>query len=108
MLRDRGTKKWQGFFMSEHTGLLKEYATEYKKEKKPILDEQKLEDINIIIYDSLSYTLPVKLTTWHDGFFKHYTGIVAKVDPIFKCLLLETDTGAKRISIKDITAVERI
>lgn len=108
MIRDRGLKKWQGFFMTEHTDLLKNYSADDYKTKKPILDEQELEEINIVIYDSLNYTLPIKVTTWKDGFFKHHKGVVDKVDPISMSLAIETETGWERILIKDITAVERI
>lgn len=33
MIRDRGKMKWQGFFMSEHTELLKKIPAEYEKIK---------------------------------------------------------------------------
>lgn len=108
MIRDRGLIKWQGFFMPEHVGMLKKNNKEDMKIKKPILDEQELEEIGIIVMDSLNYTLPIKVTTWQDGYFKNQSGVVDKVDYLMKFLLLETENDKKQIMIKDITAVERI
>lgn len=108
MLRDRGIKKWQGFFMHEHTGLLKKYADEDNKTKKPILDEQELEEINIIIYDSLNYTLPIKIETWRNGYFNIIEGIVDKIDYLNKTITLFTNEEKIKIPIDTITKTERI
>ncbi|ASV67561.1 YolD-like family protein [Cytobacillus kochii] len=38
--------------------------------KKPELDEQELQEIQIITMESLNYTLTIKMTIWVDGFTK--------------------------------------
>ncbi|KAB2335104.1 YolD-like family protein [Bacillus mesophilum] len=108
MLRDRGLKKWQGFFMHEHTGLLKTTAKEEEKQDKPQLDEQELEEIGIIVMESLNYTLEIKITVWQEGYFNDHIGIVGKVDYLMKYIILEKDDDNIRIMIVDITAVERL
>lgn len=107
MVRDRGLKKWQGFFMNEHTGLLKNTAKEDEKQDKPQLDEQELEEIGIIVMESLNYTLEIKITVWNAGYFNDHIGIVSKVDYLMKYIILEKDDENIRIMIVDITAVER-
>lgn len=108
MIRDRGLKKWHGFFMPEQVGMLREMNVEEKKQKKPQLDEQELEEIGFIVMDSLNHTLTIKVTVWRDGFFTSLTGIVDKVDMLNKYILFETDDDEIKITIDDITAVERV
>ena len=108
MIRDRGLKKWHGFFMPEQVGMLKELNVEDKKQIKPQLDEQELEEIGFIVMDSLNHTLSIKVTIWRDGFFTSLTGIVDKVDMLMKYIEVETEVEKLKILIGDITAVERV
>ena len=109
MIRDRGKMKWQGFFMSEHTELLKQIPREYEKVKKPELDEQELEEIQIITMESLNYTLTIKMTIWKDGFKKTYEGIVDKIDHINMYIHLETnDLDTLKFHINEVISIERV
>lgn len=95
--------------MTEHTSLLKDYASDYDQEKKPTLDEQDLEEINIIIYESLNYCLPIKVVVWKDGYFNTLEGIVNKIDYLTKSVSLLTDDGEIiKIQIDAITKTERL
>lgn len=109
MIRDRGLKKWQAAsFLPQQWTMLKGIYHDDTKVKKPVLDEQQLEDINIIVMESLNYTLPIKVSIWRNGFFIHFVGIVAKVDPITMGIQIEINNNTEKIMINDITAVERI
>lgn len=109
MIRDRGRIKWQpASFLPQQFTMLKGIFQDDTKSKKPVLDEQELEEINIIVMESLNYTLPIKVTIWQHGFFTHYQGVVDKVDHLMMYILLETAKGKERIMINDITGVERI
>ncbi|MEK4922045.1 YolD-like family protein [Cytobacillus sp. FSL R5-0569] len=109
MIRDRGKMKWQGFFMSEHTELLKKIPAEYEKVKKPELDEQELEEIQIITMESLNYTLTIKMTIWVDGSTKTFKGIVDKIDHINMCIHLETNNlKILKFHIDEVISVERV
>jgi hypothetical protein len=109
MIHDRGKIKWQGaFFMPEHIKLLKELKEDYSKQKKPIVDEQELEEIGIAVMDSLEHTFPIKLTLWDYGYFFDVTGIVNKVDFIEKKIFVQTDLENKIIDIEKITRAKRI
>ncbi|WP_342025713.1 YolD-like family protein [Cytobacillus pseudoceanisediminis] len=109
MIRDRGKKKWQSaFFMPEHVKMLKQMTNDDKKQKKPQLDEQELEEIGFVVMDSLNYTIPIKVTIWRDGFFHTISGIVDKVDMLMKYILFECDEGKSKIMIEEITGVERV
>lgn len=109
MIRDRGKIKWQpAHFMPEQTKMLKDMYSDDRKLKRPQLDEQKYEEIGLIVMDSLHYTLPIKVTIWKDGYFKDHIGIINKVDPLMTYIILETNNNSFRILIDNITAVERI
>ncbi|MGG0718653.1 YolD-like family protein [Robertmurraya massiliosenegalensis] len=108
MLNDRGLMKWQpAHFMPEQRKLLSGLDLDNKKQKKPDLDEQELEEINIVIYESLNYTLTIMVETWEDGFFKRIEGIVNKIDYINKCVSIECDAKKIKIPIDHITKTER-
>lgn len=55
-------------------------AFEYEKQEKTQLDEQELEQIELIISESLYYYLPVKVTYWKDDFNYDCEGIVSRVN----------------------------
>ena len=108
MIRDRSKKKWQfAFGMPEQIKMLKNLQYEENKQKKPQLDEQAFESMGVKVIESLNYTLPIKITIWKDGYFKNYIGIIDKVDPLMKYILLQSDENTLCIMIDDITAVER-
>ncbi|WP_082389575.1 YolD-like family protein [Lysinibacillus sp. ZYM-1] len=48
MLKDRGIKKWNtSLMLSEHVNLLKKALEELNDIKKPQVDEQQLEEMNL-------------------------------------------------------------
>lgn len=109
MIRDRGLIKWQpAHFMPEHRKMLNTLQHVSNKHKKPQLDEQELEEIGIVVTDSLNCTLPVRITVWQDGYFKNYSGIVSKVDPLMKQIHFDAEGHNEQIMFCDITAAERI
>ncbi|MEX3713667.1 YolD-like family protein [Cytobacillus horneckiae] len=111
MIRDRGKMKWQSaFFMPEHVKMLNDIHIDANKTSKPQLDEQQLEEIQIVIMESLDYTLPIKISTWENGFTNHMTAIVDNLDMIKKEIRVEiqNDYEMKCIHIDKIIAAERI
>ncbi|MEX3715775.1 YolD-like family protein [Cytobacillus horneckiae] len=111
MIRDRGKMKWQSaFFMPEHVKMLNDIQIDASKTSKPLLDEQQLEEIQIVIMESLDYTLPIKISTWQNGFTNHMTVIVDNLDMIKKEIRVEiqSDYEMKCIHIDKIIAAERI
>ncbi|NRG44592.1 YolD-like family protein [Bacillus sp. CRN 9] len=111
MTRDRGKMKWQSvFFMPEHVKILKDVEIDANKTSKPQLDEHQLEEIQIVIMESLDYALPIKISIWENGFTNHMTAIVDNLDMIKKEIRVEiqNDYEMKCIHIDKIIAAERI
>lgn len=84
MLNDRGIKKYQGFFMPEHTKMLKELNNDYHKVPRPELDEGQIEDMEQLFSESLANQSTIEITIWKSGFFSSRIGFVKKIDPINK------------------------
>ncbi|KRG13932.1 hypothetical protein ACA30_13475 [Virgibacillus soli] len=59
MMKDRGMKKWHGFMMPEHIGSLGGMWHEGEKEKKPILDEYQLREIDEKLATAQKFNLPI-------------------------------------------------
>ena len=51
MIKDRGTKKWVAMMLPEHVAAVKEELLNEKKIKKPELDQEKLNDIDLLIHE---------------------------------------------------------
>ncbi len=110
MIRDRGLMKWHAALMQpEHIKLLRDRDREDLYDKKPELDEQEFEQIGIVAMESLHYTLPVRVTYWHEGFFKAIVGIIMAVDFLEKHMKLELlNEDIIFISTDFIKTIERV
>jgi hypothetical protein len=107
-IRDRGKIKWQGaFFMPEHVKMLHELKSDYHKQLKPILDIYQIEEIENRIHEAMEFTLTLNITTWLDGFFYDFEGLVNRLDGIGKIIHLELREGImERIKFIDIIKAE--
>src|SRR5690625_106953 len=77
-VRDRGTMKWVSLMLPEHVEMLKEVFVEYKE--KPILDEQKMIEIDQALKYALENQITIKMTYYEDGDFSISKGKLAKID----------------------------
>ncbi|WP_019156819.1 YolD-like family protein [Robertmurraya massiliosenegalensis] len=102
--------RWESsrIMLPEHKELLIKERKNKNNTMKPTLDEQELEEINIVIYDSLNYTLPIQLSVWKDGYSKTIRGIVSKIDYISKVVSIECDDELMKVVYDSITKTERI
>ncbi|TGB04674.1 YolD-like family protein [Halobacillus salinus] len=83
---DRGTIKWTSLMLPEHVEAIQELWKEDKKIEKPILDEQKLEEIGQVLQLAMKDDLTVELQH-HNGFDFSYT----------KMKITSIDTQTKRV-----------
>lgn len=81
-MKDRGLKKWHGFFMPEHISMLKHYEMEDLKVQKPVLDEDLKHEINDILVESVMDRDQIQLKLWLDGVIEEFGPFIAtKIDP---------------------------
>ncbi|MBS4200264.1 YolD-like family protein [Bacillus sp. FJAT-49732] len=106
-IKDRGMKKWHGFMMPEHIGHLHEMWEEYEKEKKPILDEYQLREIDEKLAAANEFNLPVIFELWINGFFEDAEGRVHNIDSLNKTVwITEWNGDLKKIKMDDVVGVE--
>lgn len=84
-INDRGLMKWQGFFMTEHVKLLKEYENdELKRVVKPELDLQQIEEINFLLMEAMEYNNMLSFSYYRGGHIYSCEGFVHYIDHIKK------------------------
>ena len=96
------------FMMPEHIHALKMHEYEKNKVEKPGLDEQELEEIGIVVMDSLRHELEVAIVYWEDGFFHNVVGSVDFVDMQQKRIRVRVEGEKLYISIDCLKSVERV
>jgi hypothetical protein len=97
-LKDRGTKKWaSSFMMPEHMGMLRKAWRDDEKVKRPILDEDKIEQIERTICEAMESNETLAFTIWRDGYFQTFTGRVHYIDAINKHFRLKDENSTLQI-----------
>ena len=66
-VKDRGMKKWQGFFMTEHVEELQGVDYDSFIQDKPVLDEYQIAELESKIHFAMEYNLFLDITLWLDG-----------------------------------------
>ncbi|WP_147535743.1 YolD-like family protein [Bacillus marasmi] len=106
-IRDRGLKKWHGFFMPEHTGELKNIWLEDQRIAMPILDEYQLQEFEESLRYAIDYKLHVDIEVYVDGFIENKHGFVQRLDQITKEISLKAFNGELTvIKFKEILKVK--
>jgi hypothetical protein len=99
MNKDRGMKKWNGFFMLETIKMLKDLWQDDQKTPRPHLDETKIEDMERLLSESMATKTLLEITTWKNGFFTSRVGYVTKIDPLHKRIKLNEIMSSRFIFI---------
>lgn len=102
-VQDRGTIKWVSLMLPEHVEMLQEVFVEYKE--KPILDEQKMVEIDQTLKHALQHRSSIEMTYFYSGEYRTVIGRLAKIDQWKGYILLQNEDGQK-ISLTDIIDVQ--
>lgn len=101
---DRGIMKWQPFDALAGFGdMIKEMVYLKNKRQKPVLFEDKLEEINRVIKNALERKHTVRVTYYNDGYIYYETGQISKIDLYTRKVILVPKTT---VAIEDIIDVE--
>jgi putative heme degradation protein len=92
-VNDRGHKKWTSLMLPEHKERLTELAQEQGKIQRPMIDEQKQEDMNYLLNQATQHQLEIELHTYNDGEIKITAGKIKKYSPIERRLTLIDEAG---------------
>ncbi|MGF7535466.1 YolD-like family protein [Bacillus mexicanus] len=107
MKKDEVNIKWQGFFVPEHIQALRERQKE-QKEKSPVLDEQKLEEMNSIVAEGMEHNIPLSFNVYNEklGHFENINGLVHYVDAQNKQFrVMDSEENIRLISFDKIADI---
>lgn len=108
MIKDRGTKKWTAMMLPEHVEQLRNERKEDGKVKKPVLDEQQLEELNIALGEALEYKYEVIASYFKSGEICDLVGVIESANPTTKEIKLSTYDGPQRLKFGDIVGVKNV
>jgi len=77
-MKDRGTIKWSAMMLPEHKKLLEKMYEEQEWVEKPILNQDKFEEINIVLLLALRENKLVRIKFYQDHIFRAAEGIITK------------------------------
>ncbi|GAE28397.1 hypothetical protein JCM9140_4620 [Halalkalibacter wakoensis JCM 9140] len=107
----RGNLLWESsrMFLPEHKEALLRRKQQLTRVPPPALDEQHLEEIGLVVLDSLKHELPVQITYWEDGFFHEVTGMIDRIDRQTKKVKIKVTTNEPLYLAMDcLKSVERL
>lgn len=91
--------------LPEHKEAYIAHQRRLEQKKRPLLDEQKLEEISSFIQDSYKHHIAVKITVFDQYEERQYVGVVTHLDPILKKLKLRHEQKEVEINYAFITDV---
>lgn len=103
MINDRGTQKWTSIMLPEHIEALKQLRKEQDYKRKPILDEQLIEENGIKLQMAIedNSTVEIKYFKNHDFHF-----IDGKLRNLNKDELVFENEERSRIKFSDVINVD--
>ncbi|PAD80624.1 hypothetical protein CHH57_23970 [Niallia circulans] len=108
MLKDRGTKKWVAMMLPEHVAGVKEVIESQNKIEQPVLDEDKLNDIDILIHEAMEYNQLLKYSLYNNGYINTLIGRTVYIDYLNNQLRIQDETDKIHyISYRKLVDVER-
>lgn len=102
-VQDRGTGKWVSLMIPEENDLLSEVFIE--KHDKPILNEQKMMEIDQTLKYAFINNIAVGMAYFKDGNILRVTGKLARIDQWQGYIVLLNEHGSQ-ILLVDIVDVE--
>lgn|SRR5690625_5014528 len=102
-VQDRGAKKWVSLMLPEHKEYLQNIFV--KKEKRPQLDEQQMQMIDLKLKYSLNENVNLLITLYDDGSYRTVQGRLTEINQLRGYIVLRSECGFT-ISLSNIVDVE--
>lgn len=107
MIRDRGHMKWVSMMLPEHVKLLREYNENLNKVEKPILDEQKYEEFNEVIYRAVEENVTLEFTYYQKEEIRKCVGTIHCIDYLAKEIRISCLTSTDHtLKLDDIIGID--
>ncbi|MFC3040517.1 YolD-like family protein [Virgibacillus xinjiangensis] len=88
-VNDRGNMKWTSLMLPEHIQMLKDMWEDREARPMPILDEQKLTEINRVLQMAAHDSLPVEIKYYNGRDYLTAKGKISRINPLDNCIQLE-------------------
>lgn len=106
-IKDRGLKKWNGFFMPEHVEGIKQIWIDEKRIQKPLLDDYQVQEFEERIHFAKEKKLRIEFTVFDNGFTEVFNGKIHSFDQIkHQIKLLLDDNSFEYILFGEIMDVQ--
>ncbi|KZE65988.1 hypothetical protein AWM68_06305 [Fictibacillus phosphorivorans] len=99
MIRDRGNKKWTAMMLPEHVKALREFGNTHVLIEKPVLDVDKIEEINQLLCMAVEYNKPLGFTYYNYGKLIKVIGNIHYIKELNKEIRI-IDRGGEVVKIK--------
>ncbi|MEK5055849.1 YolD-like family protein [Niallia sp. FSL K6-0212] len=108
MLKDRGTKKWVAMMLPEHVAAVKNEINNQDKIEQPVLDENKLNDIDLLIHEAMEYNQLLKFSLYNNGYIDTLIGRTVYIDYLNNQLRIQDEKDyIHYVSFRKLVDVER-
>ena len=109
MIRDRGNIKWTAIMLPEHVAAVKQELINLEKVKQPILDEDRLTEIEMLIHEAMEYNLQLEFKLFKKGYIESIIGHTHFIDYIRKEFRIkDRDDLIHNISFQKIVDVQKV
>jgi hypothetical protein len=101
--------RWESsrMMLPEHVEALNRHKVDKLKIKKPILDDQEIEEIGQKLGESLEDHSPVNVSYFKSGFIKEMKGIVTKLEPITRQItLINYECDQQNLTFDKVVSVD--
>ncbi|MDR4318377.1 YolD-like protein [Niallia circulans] len=108
MLKDRGTKKWVAMMLPEHVAGVKKVIESQNKIEQPVLNEDKLNDIDILIHEGMEYNQLLKFSLFNKGYIDTLIGRTVYIDYLNNQLRIQDEKDyIHYVSFRKLVDVEK-
>lgn len=89
MLRDRGSIKWTAMMLPEHVQSIKEILAEAENIKMPILEEDKIQEMELLLLEGIEYNRLLHYDIFNNGTIDRLTGKTIFIDHLKRELRIQ-------------------
>lgn len=109
-IRDLGNIKWTSLMLPEHVKMLRHYFhEEYHDVPEPVMDEQKLEEMNGLIMESMENSFPLSFTVYENKRLLTLNGSVQYMDQVNHLLrVIDEDGRIHKLPFASLKDVKRL
>ncbi len=109
VIRDCGNIKWTARMLPEHVAAVKQELINLEKVNKPILYEDRLAEIELLIYEAMEHNLQLEFSVYKKGYNESIVGSTHFIDYIKKEFRIKDKNDLiHNVPFKKIVEVQKV